>query len=335
MTPAEYAADALDGVPTIADIWAARPIVAEVALRTPLVRVQGDYSRSSLACPAAPPEIYLKLENLQPTGSFKLRGAHTALRGLTAEALAHGVLAASTGNMAQAVAYGARRLAVPCVVIMPEDASRAKQARVEQLGGQVLRVARARWWQTFQERSYPGYEQAAFIHAFDDPRVQAGAGTLGVEILEDLPDVDAVVLPFGGGGLATGVATALRALKPDTRVYAVEVATAAPLAASFAAGDLRAVEFTPTFVDGIGSSSVFPRMWARAWQLLDGALVASVAEAEAALRVLAERQRIVAEGAGACAVAVAVAGRAGGGKVVCVISGGNLGLDTFARILTD
>jgi threonine dehydratase len=314
------------GAPTVADIWAARPIVAEVALRTPLVRLQLD-DRPEQS------EIYLKLENLQPTGSFKLRGAHNAMRALTPEELAHGVLAASTGNMAQAVAFGARRLGVPCTVVVPEDASRAKQLRVEQLGGRVLRVSRARWWQTFQERSYPGFEDAAFIHAFDDSRVMAGAGTIGLEILEDLPDVDAVVLPFGGGGLASGVATALRALKPATRVYAVEVATAAPLSAAFAAGAPREVAFSASFVDGIGSTSVFPRMWALAHQLLDGALVASVAQAEAAIRLVAERQRVIAEGAGGCAVAAALDGQAGSGKIVCVVSGGNLGLDTFAGIL--
>jgi threonine dehydratase len=161
----------------------------------------------------------------------------------------------------------------------------------------------------------------------------AGAGTLGLEILEDLPDVDAVVLPFGGGGLAAGVATSLRALKPSTRLYAVEVATAAPLAAAFAAGEPREVAFMASFVDGIDSSTVFPRMWALARHLLDGALVVSVAQAEAAIRLLAERQRVIAEGAGGCALAAALDGQAGGGKVVCVISGGNLGLDTFAGIL--
>ena len=165
-------------------------------------------------------------------------------------------------------------------------------------------------------------------------RVMAGAGTIGLEILEDLPDVDAVVLPFGGGGLASGVATALRALKPATRVYAVEVATAAPLAAAFAAGAPREVAFSASFVDGIGSTSVFPRMWTLAQQLLDGALVASVAHAAAAIRLVAERQRVIAEGAGGCAVAAALDGQAGSGKVVCVISGGNLGLDSFAGILT-
>jgi threonine dehydratase len=256
------------------------------------------------------------------------------MRALAPEALAHGVLAASTGNMAQAVAFGARRLGVPCTVVVPDDASRAKQVRVEQLGGRVLRVSRARWWQTFQERSYPGYEDAAFIHAFDDPRVMAGAGTIGLEILDDLPDVDAVVLPFGGGGLASGVATALRALRPTARVYAAEVASAAPLAAAFAADAPREVAFSASFVDGIGSTSVFPRMWALARQLLDGALVASVAQAAAAIRLLAERQRVIAEGAGGCAVAAALDGWAGSGKIVCVVSGGNLGLDTFAGILT-
>src|SRR5438067_2522035 len=313
---------------TIADIWAARPVVAEVAVRTPLVRLQ-------VGAAEAPAEIYLKLENLQPIGSFKLRGAHNAMRALAPDTLARGVLTASAGNMAQGVAYGARRLGIPCTVIAPENAPATKVRAVERLGGTVRRVPRERWWQTFQDRSYPGLEGATFVHAFDDDRVMAGNGTIGLEILEDLPDVDAVVVPFGGGGLISGIATALRALKPDTKIYAAEVATAAPLSAALAAGEVREIEYAPSFVDGIGSTMVFPRMWELARQLLDGALAVSVEQARAAVRLLAERQRVIAEGAAACAVAAALAGDAGAGKVVCVVSGGNIDFAVLTYILDE
>ena len=309
---------------SIADIWAARPVVAEVALRTPLVRLQ---------VADAPAEIYLKLENLQPIGSFKLRGAHNAMRALPPEQLARGVLTASAGNMAQGVAYGARRLGIPCTVIAPETAPETKVRAVERLGGVVRRVSRERWWQTFQERSYPGLEEATFVHAFDDDRVMAGNGTIGLEILEDLPDVDAVVIPFGGGGLAAGIATALRALKPGTAIYAAEIATAAPLGAALAAGEIRQVDYTPSFVDGIGAVTVFPRMWELARQLLDGAIAVSVAQARDAVRLLAERQRVIVEGAAACAVAAALSGQAGAGRVACVVSGGNIDFGVLCEIL--
>ena len=312
---------------TIADIWAARPIVMEAAIRTPLVRLQLPEA------PAHSAEIYLKLENLQPIGSFKLRGAQNALRSAPPGTLARGVLVASAGNMAQGVAYVAQRLGVRATIIAPDTAPETKQRAVERLGGEFVRVPRERWWRTFQERTFPGYEERAFVHAFDDDLVMAGNGTIGLEILEDLPDVDTIVVPFGGGGLAAGIATATRALKPATRVFAAEVATAAPVSASFAAGEATQVPFEPSFVDGIGSTAVFPRMWELASNLLDGALVASVDEAKAAVRLLAERQRIIAEGAAACAVAVALAGRAGGGKVVCIISGGNIDFEVLREIL--
>ena len=312
-----------DTMITIADIWKARPVVAQAALRTPLVRLQAD----------APAAVYLKLENLQPIGSFKLRGAQNAMHAAGPEALARGVLAASAGNMAQGVAYVARRYGIPATIIAPENAPDTKAQAVERLGGTFVRVSRERWWQTFQERAYPGYEGLTFVHAFDDDLVMAGNGTIGLEILEDLPDVDAIVVPFGGGGLAAGVATAVRALKPSAKVYAAEVATAAPLSAAFAAGAIQQIAYEPSFVDGIGSASVFPRMWELASALLDGALVVSVEEARAAVRLLAERQRVIAEGAAACAVAVALAGQAGHGKVACVVSGGNIDFGVLRDIL--
>jgi threonine dehydratase len=309
---------------TIADIWAARPVVAEVAVRTPLVR---------LRLPDAPAEIYLKLENLQPIGSFKLRGAHNTMRALPREELSRGVLTASAGNMAQGVAFGAQRLGIPCWVVVPDTAPETKIAAVKRMGGEVIPVPFDTWWETFSTRSYPGID-ATFIHAFDDERVMAGNGTIGLEILEDLPDVDTVLIPFGGGGLACGIATALRALRPETKIYATEAANAAPLTPAFGAGEPVEIAYTPSFADGIAGKVVFPEMWARASALLDGAFTATEDEMKGAVRLLAERNRVIAEGAGACPVAVALSGKAGGGKIVCVVSGGNIDFRLLAEILS-
>jgi threonine dehydratase len=306
---------------TLAEIEDARRRIAGSALRTPLVR---------LNCPDAPAEIYLKLENLQPIGSFKIRGAANAMARMPDEQLRRGVLTASAGNMAQGVAWRARELGVPCTVVAPDTAPAVKLEAVKRLGARVVPVPFDRWWQTFQERAYPGVD-AAFVHAFDDPDVMAGNGTIGLEILEDLPEVDAVVIPWGGG-LTCGVAAAVRAKRPGCRLYAAEVATAAPLIASLAAGRAVVVDHRPSFVDGIGSKTVFPQILERARPLIDGSLVAELAEVAAALRLLAERNRVIAEGAGACPVACALAGKAGVGKVVCVVSGGNIDLKTLCQI---
>jgi len=230
--------------------------------------------------------------------------------------------------------------ATPCAMLpalavqTPRASSAAPAVKVEavkRLGGRVIQVPFARWWQTFQERAYPGVD-ATFLHAFDDLDVMAGNGTIGLEILEDLPDADAVVIPWGGGGLTCGVAAAVRAKRPACRLYAAEVATAAPLVASLAAGAAVVVDQRPSFVDGIGSKTVFPQMLERARPLIDGSLVADLAEVAAAMRLLAERNRIIAEGAGACPVACALAGKAGRGKVACVVSGGNIDLKTLCQV---
>jgi threonine dehydratase len=300
----------------------ARRQITGSALRTPLVRLNG--------CDA-PAELYLKLENLQPIGSFKMRGAANAIAHIPRDQLRRGVLTASAGNMAQGVAWQARALGIPCTVVAPETAPAVKLQAIERLGGRVIKVGFERWWQTFQERAYPGVD-GTFIHAFDDPHVMAGNGTIGLEILEDLPDADAVVIPWGGGGLTCGIAAAVRARRPNCRLYAAEVATAAPLAASLAAGSVQVVDYQPSFVDGIGSKTVFPQMFERARQLIDGALVAGLGEVAAAMRLLAERNRVIAEGAGACPVACALAGKAGKGKVVCVVSGGNIDLKKLCQV---
>ena len=311
-------------LPPLTDIEEARRMITGSAIRTPLVR---------LNVFDAPAEIYLKLENLQPIGSFKIRGAANAMAHMPPEQLARGVLTASAGNMAQGVAWRARELGIPCTVVAPDTAPETKVKAIERLGGRVIKVSFERWWQTFQERAYPGVD-ATFIHAFDDPHVMAGNGTIALEILEDLPDVDAIVIPWGGGGLTCGVASAVRTLKPGCRVYAAEVATGAPLAASLAAGSVQVVDYKPSFVDGIGSKTVFPQMLERAQKLIDGALIASVEEVAAALRLMAERNRVIAEGAGACPVACALSGKAGSGKVVCIVSGGNIDAGKLCAVLS-
>jgi len=298
----------------------ARSNIAAVALRTPLVRFNTDT------------EIYLKLENLQPIGSFKIRGAANVMARTPRPQLERGVLTASAGNMAQGVAFCARRMGIRATIVAPETAPANKIAAVERMGGRVIKVPFADWWRTFATRSYPGVE-ATFIHAFDDPDVMAGNGTIGLELLEDLPDLDAVVIPWGGGGLSCGIAAVLRSRVPHVRIYAAEIETAAPLAASLAAGEPRTVEYTPSFVDGIGSKMVFPNMFEHARRLLDGSLVVTLAEAAQALRLLAERNRVIAEGAAASAVAAALSGRAGSGKIVAIVSGGNIDMDKFAHLV--
>ena len=307
---------------TLAQVEEARRNIAAVALRTPLVRCNAD----------APVELYLKLENLQPIGSFKIRGAANVMARTPREQLERGVLTASAGNMAQGVAFCAQRIGIGATIVAPETAPATKIGAVERMGGRVIKVPFAEWWRTFETRSYPGVE-ATFIHAFDDPDVMAGNGTIGLELLEDLPEVDAVVIPWGGGGLSCGIAAVLRARAPRVRIYAAEIESGAPLASSLAAGEPRTVEYKPSFVDGIGSKMVFPSMFERARRLLDGSLVVTLAEAARAMKLVAERNRVVVEGAAACAVAAALSGRAGSGKVVAIVSGGNIDLDKFAQVV--
>ena len=310
-------------IPTLADINDARRMIAGSAIRTPLVRLN---SRE------APAEIYLKLENLQPIGSFKIRGATNAMGHLSPETLSRGVLTASAGNMAQGVAWRARELAIPCTVVAPDTVPDTKARAIQRLGGRVIKVPFEDWWHAFETRSFPGVD-ATFIHSFDDLNVMAGNGTIALEIMEDCPEVEAIVIPWGGGGLTCGIAAGMRALKPQCKIYAAEVETAAPLVASLAAGAPQPVDYQPSFVDGIGAKVVFPRMLERAQRLIDGSLVASLEEVKAALRLMAERNRVIAEGAGACALACALAGKAGNGKLVCIVSGGNIDFGKLCEIL--
>jgi len=313
----------------LAEVRAARERLAGVALRTPLLR---------LALDDAPAEIHLKLENLQPIGSFKLRGAWNALA-LAGEralpggtALAGGVLTASAGNMAQGVAWCARRLGVACRVVVPDHAPKTKLAAIERLGGEWIAVPFDEWWKVLETRKFPGLD-GHFVHPVSDPDVVAGNATIGLEIAEDLPDVDTVLVPYGGGGLSSGIACALRAAAPKARVFACEVETACPLSVSLRAGEPREVDYAPSFVDGIGGRSVLREMWPLVREVLAGSLVVSLEEVAGAIRLLAERARVVAEGAGAASVAAALAGKAGAGKVVCVVSGGNIDAAKLSEIL--
>ncbi|HEV8430499.1 MAG TPA: threonine/serine dehydratase [Pyrinomonadaceae bacterium] len=309
---------------SISAIQDARRQIANAAIRTPLVR---------LNLSTAPAEIYLKLENLQPIGSFKIRGAANAIGRLNPEQLERGVVTASAGNMAQGVAWCAQQLGISCTVIAPATAPDAKVNAIERLGGRVIKVSFDEWWRAFEQRSYSGVE-GTFIHAFDDPHVMAGNGTIALEILEDLPEVDAVIIPWGGGGLTCGIATALRELRPSCRIFTAEVSSAAPFAASMSAGVPTTIDYQPSWVDGIGARAVFPQMFERAHSLVDGALVADLDAVGNALRVLVQHNRIVAEGAGACPVACALSGDAEGGKIVCIVSGGNIDASKLAAILT-
>ncbi len=304
------------------EIRRARERIADAVMRTPLVLLDAD----------APGEIWLKLECLQPVGSFKLRGALSAIRAAAPAELEHGVVTASAGNMAQGVAWAAREAGVPARIVAPENAPGAKLDAIERLGGELILVPHEAWWQTLVDHRYEGVE-GLFVHPVDDGAVMAGNGTIGLELVEDLEAFDAVVIPWGGGGLATGIASAVKALLPATRVVTAEPETAAPLAAALAAGEPKEIEYGPSFVDGAGGRALLPSMWGHARELVDAAVAVPLDEVAAAMRLLAARARIVAEGAGALALAAAVRGAAGDGRVVCIVSGGNVDAAVLALVL--
>ncbi len=309
--------------PTLAAVQAARDRIADLAMRTPLVPLNVD---------DAPGEIYLKLENLQPIGSFKVRGAGNAILSASPAELADGVYTASAGNMAQGVAYAARLRGVPCSSVVPDYAPQTKIAAIERLGATVVKVPFDDWWQVILTHNFDGLP-GRMIHPVSNADVMAGNGTIGLEILEDLPEVDTIVIPYGGGGLSCGIAAAVKALKPDTKILAAEVETAAPLSASFAAGKPREVTYTPSFVDGCGSKGLLTEMWPLAKELITDSLVMSLDQIANAIRTLAERNHIIAEGAGAVSVAAALSGKAGHGTIACIVSGGNINPPTLATIL--
>jgi threonine dehydratase len=307
----------------LAAIEAARERIAGAAVRTPLVRLHVD---------DVPAAIYLKLENLQPVNSFKIRGATNAIMLAPPGERAKGLVTASAGNMAQGVAWAARGLGLPATIAVPDHAPQAKLTAIERLGGRVLKLPYDDWWQAIVNSRVDGVE-GLFVHPVQDPGVMAGNGTIGLEILEDLPDPDAIVIPYGGGGLTSGIASAVKALRPATRIVTAEPQGGAALAAAFEAGRPVDVEYHPSFVDGSGSRRVLDSMWPLVSVLVDQALAIPVEDVAAAVRTLAERVRVIAEGAGALAPAAALSGRAGTGKVVCIVSGGNINLSKLAEIL--
>ena len=307
----------------IEEIQDAKARIKGTAIRTPLVRLNVD---------DAPAEIYLKLENLQPIGSFKIRGAANAIRLADPKQIERGVWTTSAGNMAQALAWCARALGVACTVVVPDHVPLTKLRAIERFGAKPIKLPFSEMVQIAINRRYEGME-GLFIHPFSELAMMAGSGTIGLEIIEDLPDVDAVIIPWGGGGLCCGIASALRALKPEVKVYASEVETGAPLAPSLSAGKPVEVDHTYSFVDGISLSMVFPEMLQLSSQLVDGALVSTLEEVASSVRLIVERNHVVAEGAGATSVAAALSGKAGNGKVVCVVSGGNIDSGKLAKIL--
>src|SRR5436190_5672234 len=298
--------------------------VYEAAIRTPLVRLNCD----------GPADIYLKLEGLQPIGAFKIRGAYNAVRLLPQEQRRKGVWTVSAGNAAQGVALAAKKAGVPCKVLTMDTAPAAKLDATRRLGAEIVQTSYDECWKALGARAHPAMT-GAFVHPFEDDEFIAGNASCGLEILEDLPDVNAVVAGFGGGGLSSGIAAALKERGSKAKVFAAEPETAAPLAASCAAGSAQKFpERKASFVDGCGGKSVFPRMWAIAHHLLAGSIVTTLEEVRQAMKIVAERNHVIAEGAAACAVAAGISGKCGSGKVVCVVSGGNIDLAVFSKLLS-
>jgi threonine dehydratase len=309
----------------LSEIRDARARIAGTVVRTPLVRLE---------LGSGFPDVRLKLENLQPINAYKLRGAANAVALLSDAERRRGVWTISAGNAGQGVAYAARAAGVPCTVVAIETAPTAKLERMRALGAKLVLVPYEVAWQALDDRSYPGVA-GTFIHPFDDHNFIAGHGSMGLEILEDAPDTVAIIAAIGGGGLITGVASAVKALRPEIKVWGAEPETAAPAALSFATGSAQAFpDWKATFVDGAGGKSVFPRMWQRMHPVVEGCIVVSLDEVKSAMRLMAETARVIAEGAGALAFAAALTGKAGPGPVVAIVSGGNIDLAKFCELIT-
>jgi threonine dehydratase len=309
---------------TVDEIRAARERIKNTILRTPLVKLRHD---------AAAPEIWLKLENLQPINAFKLRGAANAVALLTPEAREKGVWTISAGNAGQGVAFAAREAGIPATVVTIDTAPDTKVERMRNLGARIVKAPFDACWRAMEAREFPGVE-GTFVHPFDEHDFIAGNATLGMEILEELPSVKTVIAAIGGGGLISGIGSAIRQLAPQVKILGAEPETAAPGALSFEKGSPQ--QFTnwqASFVDGAGGKSIFPRMWERMQGIVDGSIVVSLDEVKRAMRLVAEKVRVIAEGAGALAVAAALSGKAGDGPIVAVISGGNIDLKKFAELV--
>jgi threonine dehydratase len=309
---------------TLDEVRAARTRIAGTITRTPLLKLE---------LGAGFPDIRLKLENLQPINSFKLRGAANAVAMLSDAERKLGVWTISAGNAGQGVAYAARKAGVPCTVVVIETAPASKIERMKALGANLVLVPFPVAWKALEERTYPRME-GTFVHPFDDHDFIAGNATVGLEILDDAPDAAVVLCALGGGGLITGAGSAIRALRPDVKILCAEPDTAAPMSRSLAAGSPQQFpEWQASFVDGAGGKSVFPRMWQRMQGLIDGSIVVTLEETKRAIRLLAEKARVIAEGAGALPVAAALTGKAGQGPIVAIVSGGNIDLDKFAEFI--
>jgi threonine dehydratase len=310
-------------LPSAAEVNGARANIAGTARRTPLWRIETETPGINL---------WLKLENLQPLGSFKIRAAVNAIKTTDPEKLRTGLLSPSAGNFGLGLAWAAKDLGVPVTIVTPDSAAAAKTARLEGLGARVVRVPFAEWWHVLQTRRFDGVD-GAFFHPVADTAVIAGNATIGAEILEDLADFDAVIVPFGGGGLISGIGSVMRRSKSNVRMFAVESEAAQPAAAALSAGRPTHVGHAPSFIDGIGSSEVLDEMWPLMRETVDQAICASLSEIAAAVRLLAVKHKIIAEGAGAASVAAALSGRAGKGNIVCIVSGGNIDAVKLATIL--
>jgi threonine dehydratase len=309
----------------LSEIHEARKRIVNTIVRTPLIRLElgPDF-----------PDIRLKLENLQPINAYKLRGAANAVAALSESDRKRGVWTISAGNAGQGVAYAARAANVPCTVVVVETAPKSKLERMKALGATLIPVPYEIAWKALDERFFAGVD-GTFIHPFDDDDFIAGHGTMGLEILEDAPDVAAVIASIGGGGLITGVASAIKALQPEIKIFGVEPETAAPSALSFEKGSPQEFpNWKSSFVDGAGGQSMFPRMWERMKPIVDGYLVVTLKETKDAMRLLAEKARVIAEGAGALPVAAALSGKAGKGPIVAIVSGGNIDLQKFCELIS-
>jgi threonine dehydratase len=308
----------------LADIQQARKRIAQTIVRTPLVRLE---------LGAGFPDIRLKLENLQPINAYKLRGAANAVAMLPESERKRGVWTISAGNAGQGVAYAARQAGVPCTVVVIENAPASKIERMRALGAKLIPVPYEVAWNALEERSFPGAD-GTFVHPFDDHDFISGHATMGLEILEDAPDTVAVIASIGGGGLITGVGSAIKALNPEIKIWGAEPETAAPAALSFERGSPQVFEkWESSFVDGAGGRSVFPRMWERMKPVVDGCIVVSLDETKKAMRLMAEKARIISEGAGALPLAAALTGKAGNGPIVAIVSGGNVDLKKFCELI--
>jgi threonine dehydratase len=308
----------------LSEIRQARNRIAKAIVRTPLVRLEPGPGQ---------PDIRLKLENLQPINAYKLRGAANAVAMLPESKRERGVWTISAGNAGQGVAYAAKKADVPCSVVVIETAPQSKIERMRALGAKLIPVPYDVAWNALEERSFPGAE-GTFIHPFDDHNFITGHATMGLEILEDAPEIAAVIASIGGGGLITGVASAIKALKPEVKVFGVEPETAAPAALSFGKGSPQVFKnWRASFVDGAGGQSMFPRMWERMKPVVDDYIVVSLEETKKAMRLMAEKARVISEGAGALPVAAALTGKAGKGPIVAIVSGGNIDLNKFCELI--